>query len=183
MLCSTEGPAVDFKHPINAIDSDENLSKANRPLRFYNREVRQCCFCHPKLLMLPGSHYSLFSSNRTLIFCFLHDLSDSFCGFLFAVLCKEGDRFQNQVKVSLTWSPSRVWAEKLFRGPSLWKAMVRISIWLHGIIQRFWIFYILWAPFPYGEVGFFFFNLSLLLDRRVIFCRCWKTIGQCWWSW
>lgn len=39
MLCSTEGPSVDFKHPVNPIDSnDNNISK--RPLKFYNSEVR-----------------------------------------------------------------------------------------------------------------------------------------------
>ncbi|PKI53950.1 hypothetical protein CRG98_025652 [Punica granatum] len=47
MLCSTEGPAVDFKHPINPIDSDENLSKSKRPLRFYNREIHSAAFCLP----------------------------------------------------------------------------------------------------------------------------------------
>ncbi|KAL9265275.1 Spermidine synthase-like protein [Drosera capensis] len=37
MLCSTEGPAVDFKHPVNPIDAIEVSSK--RPLKFYNSEV------------------------------------------------------------------------------------------------------------------------------------------------
>ncbi|KAK4788133.1 hypothetical protein SAY86_019452 [Trapa natans] len=47
MLCSTEGPPVDFKHPINPIDSDENLSKLSRPLKFYNREIHSAAFCLP----------------------------------------------------------------------------------------------------------------------------------------
>ncbi|KAK4779972.1 hypothetical protein SAY87_016078 [Trapa incisa] len=47
MLCSTEGPAVDFKHPINPIDSDENLSKSNQPLRYYNTEIHYAAFCLP----------------------------------------------------------------------------------------------------------------------------------------
>jgi len=38
MLCSTEGPDVDFKHPLNPID--ESSSKSNGPLKFYNAEVR-----------------------------------------------------------------------------------------------------------------------------------------------
>lgn len=38
MLCSTEGPVVDFKNPVNLIDEDENCSKT-RPLKFYNSEV------------------------------------------------------------------------------------------------------------------------------------------------
>ncbi|XP_049386665.1 spermidine synthase, partial [Solanum stenotomum] len=35
MLCSTEGPAVDFKNPINPID-DESPVKTIEPLKFYN---------------------------------------------------------------------------------------------------------------------------------------------------
>ncbi|KAK4358229.1 hypothetical protein RND71_023839 [Anisodus tanguticus] len=38
MLCSTEGPAVDFKNPINPID-DESGPKTLAPLKFYNSEV------------------------------------------------------------------------------------------------------------------------------------------------
>ena len=38
MLCSTEGPAVDFKHPINSIDVND-INKSRGPLRFYNSEV------------------------------------------------------------------------------------------------------------------------------------------------
>ena len=41
MLCSTEGPEVDFKNPVNAIDSNDNESKCKSvgPLKFYNKEV------------------------------------------------------------------------------------------------------------------------------------------------
>ena len=39
MLCSTEGPPVDFKHPVNPIDSNDSQSKS-KPLKFYNSEVR-----------------------------------------------------------------------------------------------------------------------------------------------
>lgn len=45
MLCSTEGPPVDFKHPVNAIDADD--SKSNRPLKFYNAEIHAAAFCLP----------------------------------------------------------------------------------------------------------------------------------------
>ncbi|KAH7515552.1 hypothetical protein FEM48_Zijuj10G0058000 [Ziziphus jujuba var. spinosa] len=46
MLCSTEGPSVDFKHPVNPIDSnDNNISK--RPLKFYNSEIHTAAFCLP----------------------------------------------------------------------------------------------------------------------------------------
>lgn len=43
MLCSTEGPAVDFKHPVNPIDQNPS-QKSDRPLKFYNSEV--CFFLH-----------------------------------------------------------------------------------------------------------------------------------------
>jgi spermidine synthase len=43
MLCSTEGPSVDFKHPVNPIDENDS-HQAGRPLKFYNSEV--CCFNH-----------------------------------------------------------------------------------------------------------------------------------------
>ncbi|XP_042062738.1 spermidine synthase 1-like isoform X2 [Salvia splendens] len=39
MLCSTEGPPVDFKNPINPIDADDGHAKTKGPLRFYNSEV------------------------------------------------------------------------------------------------------------------------------------------------
>ncbi|KAG8383160.1 hypothetical protein BUALT_Bualt05G0155700 [Buddleja alternifolia] len=47
MLCSTEGPAVDFKHPINPIDADDSHVKTNGPLRFYNSEIHSAAFCLP----------------------------------------------------------------------------------------------------------------------------------------
>lgn len=42
MLCSTEGPAVDFKHPVNPIDADDDNSR--RPMKFYNSEVLHSVF-------------------------------------------------------------------------------------------------------------------------------------------
>lgn len=47
MLCSTEGPPVDFKHPVNPIDADGVLSKTRRPLKFYNSEIHTAAFCLP----------------------------------------------------------------------------------------------------------------------------------------
>ncbi|KAG8652542.1 hypothetical protein MANES_06G103200v8 [Manihot esculenta] len=38
MLCSTEGPPVDFKHPVNPLNP-ENYGVAKGPPRFYNSEV------------------------------------------------------------------------------------------------------------------------------------------------
>ncbi|GMP58034.1 hypothetical protein CsSME_00021856 [Camellia sinensis var. sinensis] len=42
MLCSTEGPPVDFKHPVNPIDADDSHCKSKGPLKFYNSEVWFC---------------------------------------------------------------------------------------------------------------------------------------------
>jgi len=55
MLCSTEGPPVDFKHPVNPIDENE-CQKSARPLKFYNSEV---CICCPNHLMFEILHSSL----------------------------------------------------------------------------------------------------------------------------
>ncbi|KAG5001711.1 hypothetical protein JHK87_022783 [Glycine soja] len=53
MLCSTEGPPVDFKHPVNPIDENES-QKSVRPLKFYNSEV-----CFPNHLLFEILHSSL----------------------------------------------------------------------------------------------------------------------------
>ncbi|KAI9074525.1 hypothetical protein K1719_043524 [Acacia pycnantha] len=46
LLCSTEGPYVDFRCPINPIDpSSFGISK--QPLKFYNSEVHSAAFCLP----------------------------------------------------------------------------------------------------------------------------------------
>lgn len=47
MLCSTEGPQVDFKHPVNPIDKIENTENEARPLKFYNSEVSFLPFFYP----------------------------------------------------------------------------------------------------------------------------------------
>ena len=39
LLCSKEGPNVDFKNPINPIDPNESYGVAKSPLKFYNSEV------------------------------------------------------------------------------------------------------------------------------------------------
>ncbi|XP_027345998.1 spermidine synthase 2 [Abrus precatorius] len=46
MLCATEGPPVDFKHPVNPIDEKE-CQKSARPLKFYNSEMHTAAFCLP----------------------------------------------------------------------------------------------------------------------------------------
>ncbi|KAL4574096.1 hypothetical protein LXL04_020919 [Taraxacum kok-saghyz] len=47
MLCSTEGPEVDFKNPFNPIDAHDNQSKSVSPLKFYNKEIHSAAFCLP----------------------------------------------------------------------------------------------------------------------------------------
>ncbi|KAB5544960.1 hypothetical protein DKX38_013072 [Salix brachista] len=46
MLCSTEGPPVDFKHPVNPIDVDGS-QRNSKPLKFYNSELHTAAFCLP----------------------------------------------------------------------------------------------------------------------------------------
>ncbi|KAG5046268.1 hypothetical protein AAZX31_06G175800 [Glycine max] len=46
LLCSTEGPFVDFRNPINPIDP-ENYGISKQPLKFYNSEVHSAAFCLP----------------------------------------------------------------------------------------------------------------------------------------
>ncbi|KAK9707367.1 hypothetical protein RND81_07G192700 [Saponaria officinalis] len=47
MLCSTDGPTVDFKHPVNPIDKAEDNGTEKRPLKFYNAEIHSAAFCLP----------------------------------------------------------------------------------------------------------------------------------------
>lgn len=47
MLCSTEGPAVDFKHPVCQIEEDQESNKSKGPLKFYNSEIHSAAFCLP----------------------------------------------------------------------------------------------------------------------------------------
>lgn len=47
MLCSTEGPEVDFKHPVNPIDAVEGQGNPKLPLKFYNSEIHSAAFCLP----------------------------------------------------------------------------------------------------------------------------------------
>lgn len=40
LVCSTEGPPIDFINPINPIEKLEGAPKHKRELRFYNSEVK-----------------------------------------------------------------------------------------------------------------------------------------------
>lgn len=47
LICSTEGPPVDFLNPINPIEKIEGALKHRRELRFYNSEVHKAAFALP----------------------------------------------------------------------------------------------------------------------------------------
>lgn len=47
MLCSTEGPEVNFKRPVNPIDAVPDHGNPKRPLKFYNSEIHSAAFCLP----------------------------------------------------------------------------------------------------------------------------------------
>ncbi|KAH9627190.1 hypothetical protein KSS87_020736 [Heliosperma pusillum] len=47
MLCSTSGPEVDFKNPVNPIDNTKDHGNAKQPLKFYNSEIHSAAFCLP----------------------------------------------------------------------------------------------------------------------------------------
>ncbi|GMH08908.1 hypothetical protein Nepgr_010748 [Nepenthes gracilis] len=50
IICSTEGPPVDFLHPVNPIEEMEGAFKHERELRFYNSEVHTAAFALPSFL-------------------------------------------------------------------------------------------------------------------------------------
>lgn len=50
ILCSTEGPSVDFKHPVNPIEKLEGALQHQRELRFYNSEMHEAAFALPCFL-------------------------------------------------------------------------------------------------------------------------------------
>uniref|UniRef100_A0A0D3D725 spermidine synthase n=1 Tax=Brassica oleracea var. oleracea TaxID=109376 RepID=A0A0D3D725_BRAOL len=62
MLCSTEGPHVDFKVPVNPLD--DSSSKSNGPLKFYNAEVKLSLYIpfHASRHLIPLIAYILISS-------------------------------------------------------------------------------------------------------------------------
>ncbi|KAG0461432.1 hypothetical protein HPP92_021729 [Vanilla planifolia] len=47
MLCSTDGPPVDFQNPVHRIDERDELNKTKGPLKFYNPEIHYASFCLP----------------------------------------------------------------------------------------------------------------------------------------
>jgi len=83
MLCSTEGPTVDFKNPVYSIDEDDS-QQSTRPLKFYNSEV-----CAPTMMIFfpftSTTNFFLILLNCYILSAFF--TTASFCGFLFAIFC------------------------------------------------------------------------------------------------
>lgn len=50
LLCSTDGPCVDFLNPVNPIEKQEAAVKHRRELRFYNSEIHKAAFALPSFL-------------------------------------------------------------------------------------------------------------------------------------
>ncbi|KAJ7945890.1 Spermidine synthase [Quillaja saponaria] len=50
LLCSTEGPYIDFRNPINPIGPEGRYGVAKEPLKFYNSEVHSAAFCLPSFV-------------------------------------------------------------------------------------------------------------------------------------
>lgn len=50
LICSTEGPHVDFVNPINPIEKLEGADKHKRELRFYNSQIHSAAFALPAFL-------------------------------------------------------------------------------------------------------------------------------------
>lgn len=50
LICSTEGPPVNFVNPINPIENVEGALKHKRELRFYNTEMHRAAFALPAFL-------------------------------------------------------------------------------------------------------------------------------------
>lgn len=48
MLCSKEGPAVNFRQPINPIEKIGAADSTTIPLKFYNSELHSSAFCLPQ---------------------------------------------------------------------------------------------------------------------------------------
>ncbi|KAL4325723.1 hypothetical protein GQ457_11G032840 [Hibiscus cannabinus] len=50
VICSTEGPAVDFLNPINPIEKLDGADQHKRELRYYNSEMHKAVFALPSFL-------------------------------------------------------------------------------------------------------------------------------------
>ncbi|XP_074349072.1 spermine synthase-like isoform X5 [Apium graveolens] len=58
LLCSTEGPPVDFLNPVNPIEKIDGAINNGRELRFYNSEIHTAAFALPSFLKRELCVYS-----------------------------------------------------------------------------------------------------------------------------
>lgn len=87
MLCSTEGPTVDFKHPVNSVEVN-GIDTAKSPLKFYNSEVGSVV--NPsKSSYITLMYFHLLRTETSLSLLFCWKSSDSCSSFLFAIFCEE----------------------------------------------------------------------------------------------
>lgn len=56
LICSTEGPHVDFTNPINPIEKLDGALKHKRELRFYNSEIHSAAFALPSFVKREVSY-------------------------------------------------------------------------------------------------------------------------------
>lgn len=75
LICSTEGPPVDFVNPVNPIEKLEGALKHKRELRFYNSEVR---FVY---------HIIIIIINDVVAAVILNSASIDICHTVFAATC------------------------------------------------------------------------------------------------
>ncbi|CAA6665863.1 unnamed protein product [Spirodela intermedia] len=68
LLCSTEGPPVNFLDPVNPIEKQEGALKFRRELRFYNSEMHRAAFALPSFLKKELSTVYEFSASVLLQF-------------------------------------------------------------------------------------------------------------------
>ncbi|CAM8964236.1 unnamed protein product [Rhodiola kirilowii] len=61
LLCSTEGPVVDFKHPINPIEKLEGALNYRRELMSYNSDVHTDAFALPSFVKRDVKTFQLIS--------------------------------------------------------------------------------------------------------------------------
>lgn len=69
MLCSTEGPDVDFKHPVNPVEVN-GIDSAKSPLKFYNSEVGSVVNpSKSSYITLMYFHLTRTETSLSLLFC------------------------------------------------------------------------------------------------------------------
>ena len=157
MLCSTEGPHVDFKVPVNPLD--DSSSKSNGPLKFYNAEVKLSLYIpfHASRHLIPLIAYILISS-------WFQIHSAAFCLPSFA---------KKVIESKATWKGIQV----------VWRivAFIKIKTFFRGRAQNIFIFsyYCCWQNLVLTNFKFYQkFNLILCVTKfmKINLKYLWKKI-------